>query len=164
MAGIILDTEFNSKKWSKKVIGIMSRELKSSLLEATLFVETKVAEKTPVGVAGELRAGIQGKVVSAVKGVVRVTGPGVTYGDIREKGRRPGKFPPVDAIALWVKRVIAPQNVKAVSFLVARKIARFGYKGAFMFRDTENDPGVRFRVNRFMEEAKRRIEKRASNK
>ena len=163
MAGIILDTKFDSKRWSNKVIGIMKTELKGSLLQSVLFVETTVAEKTPVGVTGELRTGITGKVLSSTRGVVRPTGPGVTYADIREKGRRPGKFPPVAAIALWVKGVIDPENVKAVAFLVARKIARFGYKGAFMFRDTENDPSVRFRVNRFIEEAKRRIEKRASN-
>ena len=70
MPGIILDTKFDSKRWSNKVIGIMKNELKGSLLQAVLFVETKVAEKTPVGVTGELRTGITGKVISSVRGVV----------------------------------------------------------------------------------------------
>ncbi|MHC4076177.1 MAG: hypothetical protein ACYSRZ_07175 [Planctomycetota bacterium] len=164
MPGVIVDTEFDSKRWTNKVIGIMRNEIKGGLLESVLFVETKVAEKTPVGVTGELRAGIHGKVISDIMGVVRPTGPSVTYADIREKGRKPGKFPPVDAITLWVKRVIAPENLKAVSFLVGRKIAKFGYKGAFMFRDTENDASVRFRVTRIIEKAKRRFEKKASDK
>lgn len=164
MAGVRFNIVFDSKKWSKKVNQIMGKELKKSLLQATLFVETKVAEKTPVGIAGTLRTGITGIVIRG-RGIVKPSSATAAYADIVERGRRPGTFPPVDAITLWVKRVIAPpaKKLKSISFLVGRKIKKFGFDGAAMFFTTENDPSVRFRVTRFIEEAKRKIEKRASN-
>lgn len=47
-------------------------------------------------------------------------GPSVGYGIIVERGRRPGKFPPISAIQGWARRHGVPP------FLVARAIARRG--------------------------------------
>lgn len=47
---------------------------------------------------------------------------GVDYLEILNRGRRPGKFPPVDEIKLWVDTKPVPIS----AFLVGRKIAREG--------------------------------------
>lgn len=47
-------------------------------------------------------------------------GPTVGYGIVVERGRRPGKYPPIAAIQGWARRHGIPP------FLVARKIARRG--------------------------------------
>ena len=47
---------------------------------------------------------------------------GVDYLEVLDKGRGPGKHPPIKAIEDWVKN----KPVDIVPFLVARKIAKFG--------------------------------------
>lgn len=71
--------------------------------------------------------------------------PTVAHGIYVEHGRGPGKFPPRAPIELWVRRkmgVADDAEVRAVAFLVARAIARrgtiarFGYKGGEVLKDT----------------------------
>lgn len=45
------------------------------------------------------------------------------YADNVEYGRRPGKFPPIDALAPWARRKGIPESAL---FPIARKIARDG--------------------------------------
>jgi len=77
----------------------------------------------------------------------------VPYGLPVEYGRKPGKMPPVDAIQLWVyqKGLAGTYSIETklrlgshetkqkqdrqMAWAVAKKIAKHGTKGAFMFRD-----------------------------
>jgi hypothetical protein len=61
-----------------------------------------------------------------------------SHGEIVERGRRPGKWPPREAIERWVRRKFrvslgrgrkADAQVRSIAFLVARKIARKGIEG-----------------------------------
>lgn len=79
--------------------------------------------------------------------------PSVAHGYYVEHGRRPGKFPYLPAIEMWVRRKLGKSDekeVRAVTFLVGRAIAdhgtikRFGYKGGEVLKDTlkEGKPKV----------------------
>ena len=50
------------------------------------------------------------------------------YGAVIEFGRKPGRFPPVRPLRLWVRRkgIAKGRAVNSVAFLIARKIARKG--------------------------------------
>src|SRR3972149_2561531 len=152
--------KLKDKSWVKDYKALIAREMKRNLL----IVEREVERNTPVGVAGALRAGVTSKLVAWNHGRVAVAGPATKYAEIREKGRRPGRFPPPDAIALWLKRTDrgrayvaaiaakykiknAASALKQAAFLKARAIARQGYKGAFMFREAERRTKARVIAN-----------------
>lgn len=93
-----------------------------------------VVVETPVN-TGVLR----GSIATEITGTpVEMTGMVVTpllYGWPVERGRMPGKMPPVEPIELWVIRKlgIQPPESENVAFLIARSIGRKGTKGAAMF-------------------------------
>ena len=104
----------------------------------TARLEAEVARRTPAGVGGQagLRGSIHGETVSlSGHSVAGVVGTPLEYGEVVETGRRPGKFPPLAPIELWVRRKLGVPDAEArgVAFLVARKIARVGFDGAHMF-------------------------------
>jgi len=158
---IKFNTKLSGALFTNKSIPIMRKEFRRAISGAVKETETKVAENTPVGVSGFLRTGIKGKVLTDLHGVVRPTGASVKYADVVELGRRPGKFPPVDAITLWVKRIINPKKLKQIAFLVARKIANKGIYGQFMF--FKGEKLAKSKVIRLILDAKKRIEKRLSD-
>lgn len=107
----------------------------------TARLEAEVARRTPTGVGGQagLRGSIHGEVVSlSGTSVAGVVGTPLEYGEVVELGRRPGKFPPLAPIELWVRRKLGVPDAEArgVAFLVARKIARVGFDGAHMFENS----------------------------
>lgn len=67
----------------------MRQEYRRAITELVIVGETIVSENTPVGVTGQLRAGVTGKVITHNLGVVIVTGPGAKYVDAVEGGRHP---------------------------------------------------------------------------
>lgn len=56
----------------------------------------------------------------SISGNVGTIGTPLLYGLIMEKGRRPGKMPPVDALIPWVKRKLHPPLPPAAKARVAR--------------------------------------------
>ena len=73
------------------------------------------------------------------------------YFPFAENGRRPGKFPPPDAILKWVqfKRIVPRpgRNGKVPStnqlvYLISRKIATKGTEGKHLFEKTLDDPNL----------------------
>ena len=46
-------------------------------------------------------------------------------------GRKPGKFPPLDKIKIWItqQHIKSKIPINSLAFLIARKISKFGYKG-----------------------------------
>ena len=73
------------------------------------------------------------------------------YFHFAENGRRPGKFPPLDAILKWVqfKRLVprpgrdgkVPSTNQLV-YLISRKIATKGTEGKHLFEKTLDDPNL----------------------
>lgn len=131
----------------------LTEAIRKEILRSLLLLEKEVAKRTPVGATATLRTGVRGKLTSKTSGKVGVEGAAAKYAEIRELGRKPGRFPPVDAIALWIKRtprgraflneiaqaysLKGERALKSAAFLKARAIAKRGYKGAFMFRNAE---------------------------
>ncbi|KKL13387.1 hypothetical protein LCGC14_2526250, partial [marine sediment metagenome] len=119
--------------------------------------------------------GVTGQVLSPFEGRVGEQGPATRYIDVIEKGRRPGKFPPPDAIELWLRRtskgkafvssVKSTYNIKSqasalrqATFLKSRGIAQKGIRAVKMFEKTERSE--RRRIERFFRKAARRAERR----
>ena len=82
-------------------------------------------------------------------GLVEV-GSGLDYAVIREYGRQPWRFPPLDALVGWTARkgmISADKSAryddlyymdKGVVFVIARSIARKGIKGKHTFQNVLN--------------------------
>ena len=82
------------------------------------------------------------------------------YFRFAENGRRPGKFPPPDAILKWVqfKRIVprpgrdgkVPSTNQLV-YLISRKIATKGTEGKHLFEKTLDDPNLDNLANKLVE-------------
>ena len=82
------------------------------------------------------------------------------YFHFAENGRRPGKFPPPDAILKWVqfKRLVprpgrdgkVPSTNQLV-YLISRKIATKGTEGKHLFEKTLDDPNLDNLANKLVE-------------
>lgn len=109
--------------------------IESGLTEMGQLLERTVKEATPLGATKLLR----GSIFAELRGtpvrelLVASTQP---YAPPVERGRQPGKFPPMGPILLWVRRKLgagSEKEARSIAFLVARKIARKGTPGAAMF-------------------------------
>lgn len=121
----------NAAKMEKQADDVIG----ASMTEMGLIFQRAVQVETPLGATKLLR----GSVFSEPRGVpVRevIVGSTQLYAAPVERGRQPGKMPPVDPIALWVKRKLgagSDKQAKQIAFAIARKIARVGTTGAAMF-------------------------------
>lgn len=118
-------------------------EFRRAMQASVLIFEANVAERTPVGIGNSATGHLRVSIASEVRGTgADIHGEVFTpalHGMAVEFGTRP-HFPPPEALHDWVRlKLGVPQDeVKSVAYLVARKIARRGTKGAFMFRDGWN--------------------------
>jgi len=114
---------------------IVLDEMRTGMHQSTSVLHEQVAGRTSVfngHAKGSLIERIYGTPV-AINGELAMT---ATYGAPLEYGRKPGSFPPVDALEYWVIRKLGiTEDSRSVAFLIARKIARVGTKGAFMFKE-----------------------------
>jgi len=119
-------------------------ELESALQQSLQLTEREVVRRTPTA-QGRLRSAIQGEVRRSATSVTgTVTAGDVAYASFVEYDTAP-HFPPLAPLEEWVRHrgLHAPSRggkppkhpVRAIAFLIARKIARQGTKGAHMFRD-----------------------------
>lgn len=84
-----------------------------------------------------------GDLANSIKGTVKTSGKWIEisisledYWKYVEYGRKPGKFPPIDAIRMWIDvKPILPRAINGklptkqqLAFLIARKIAQKGIK------------------------------------
>ena len=118
--------------------GEVDRKMRGAMTETVVMLEGRVAERTPVDL-GILR----GSIAHDVRGSgVRLRGEVFSnrdYAPAVERGRRPGRgFPPREAIERWAARKLGDASLW---FVVARKIARQGTRGIFMFRNAANASG-----------------------
>jgi hypothetical protein len=116
---------------------VVREELLTAMTEADLLVEREVKERTPHA-HGLLRDSIRGVETVVGLGVEGFVGTSLSYVQPVELGTRP-HFPPVEALIDWVKVKLGIQSdreARGVAFLIARKIAAKGTKGAEMFAHT----------------------------
>ena len=122
-------------KGSEGVVANFSRfevatALKAGIRKGIFALETRAKPETPVGVSGMLRNGYR-STFSGLRGELVNT---KLYAPFVHDGRKPGKFPPLAPIALWVKR----KGIGVPAFVIARSIARKGTKAnPFMTRTVE---------------------------
>lgn len=117
---------------------ITRQEIERSMLEALLLTERELKENTPVGAHGLLRGSYAHEIRGATRGdVVGIVGSPLNYALPVELGTKP-HFPPLDALKDWVEKKLGvdPSRSENVAFLVARKIAKRGTKGAGMASKT----------------------------
>jgi hypothetical protein len=118
---------------AEKFEGEIGQMLYSTLLAGLSAIEQQVIARTPVNF-GHLRGSItRGEIVRhgrSLEGDVRTPSP---YGLPVERGRKAGKWPPRDAIELWVVRKGLAQagtrEAGAIAFLIARAIGQGRSKG-----------------------------------
>ena len=127
------------------------RIMNGAFTETESMLEGEVAQRTPVDL-GILRGSIQSNVQGRGIGLRGEVFSNRDYAPAVERGRRPGKFPPRQPIERWTARNLGDGRLW---FLVARKIARQGTKGAFMFREAAR--GSRPSVERIWGKWLRRI-------
>lgn len=132
--------EFSGPLFDGRAPGILQEETDAFIVEAVAFLETLVKQYTPVGVFGAqggLLAGIHGDPIQlgtpVAMGIVGHSS-GI-YGDVVERGRQPGSMPPKGSLIRWINVILGIEGKKAESldYVIRRKIAQKGTKGAAMF-------------------------------
>ena len=121
------------KTFGERGAEIVTANLRAGLDDALGYIENQVIDRVPVN-NGTLRGSIYTEVfgvsADAIRGV-EMNGV-VSSSDFEpkviamEQGRAAGKYPPLEAIALWVKRKGLAQDdkaIKRIAFLIARAIA-----------------------------------------
>lgn len=110
---------------------IITKKIKTALSDSIKTIVGDYYLKSPIGATGELKTGWHHKVTESkndIKGVIYNTADNSRY---RALGRKPGKQPPPGALDAWIiKKGLATSQsrVKAISYLIGRKIARKGTK------------------------------------
>lgn len=135
---------------------VVRDELVAAMTEADLLLEREVKERTPKA-HGLLRESIIGTEHVGALGVEGVVGSPLIYAAPVELGTKP-HFPPVDALVDWVKtqlHITDEREARGVAFLVGRKIARSGTKGAFMFQKSFD--AMRAQIDQIFAQAQARI-------
>jgi hypothetical protein len=139
---ITLDTSLAQQyaRYLRTAPAISREEMSIGVEEALLLLEREIKDNTPVGVHGA--GGLRGSITHELRGQAIAEGLGVAgkvfsplnYALPAELGSKP-HFPPIAPLRDWVeaKLGVDKSRSQSVAFLVARKIARKGTKGAFMF-------------------------------
>ncbi len=157
-----------------QIRSFVEREFRRAMTAIVDLGKIEIARNTPVGATRKLLSGLYGKVISPTRVEFGVKGTAGRYVDFAESGRKPGKFPPLAAIELWVKRTDKgkrlmaavkrsynikndAQALKQATFLKARAIARRGTRGAFMFKKAL--PKIKQQAQTSFKAAVKRIEK-----
>lgn len=119
---------------------IIQNNLDAFVTEATMFLHAEVQKRTPQGVSGaqgglisSIQAEVTCKGTPVVKGVVMTNHP---TAEVVEKGRKPGKGVPKDALLDWIRvklGITDPDELERVNYLIRWKIYQKGFEGAHMF-------------------------------
>lgn len=141
---------------------VVADELVAAAWEASLLLEREIQELTPTGVHGA--AGLKGSIAAGEPrvlsdNVIGVVGTASPYAIPVELGTKP-HFPPVQPIADWAqhKLGVPAKEAHQVGYLIARKIAKRGTEGAFMFNRAFD--ANRNQVQRIFDVARGRIAQR----
>lgn len=116
---------------------LSNRELVLAMSKSVARIEDNVLPFVPVyhgRLLGSIGSEVQEISAFSIIGRIGSSLSNEEYPKVMEFGREPGgRFPPMEPITAWVKRVILrgetdEAKIRSVSFLVARKIAREGIK------------------------------------
>jgi hypothetical protein len=100
----------------------LSAGLTKAAMEASLLLVEGDARRGVKRDTGRLQSSITHRVSGGGANLTGEVGPSVKYGLFVERGRRPGRPPPVSAVAGWARRHgVSP-------YLVARAIGRKGVR------------------------------------
>jgi hypothetical protein len=103
---------------------LLAEPLRVAFERCGIAVSNEAKTRAPV-FRGRLRQSIKWVTDTAqVPQFVRI-GPNVDYAYYVHEGRRPGSWPPISAIRLWVER----RGIDASPYAIARSIARRGIPG-----------------------------------
>lgn len=114
---------------------IVLDEFEAATWEAELLLQREVQELTPVGATGLLRQSISAREPRRLADqVIGEVGTSIAHALPVELGTRP-HFPPIRPLADWAvaKLGVGRDQAERVGYLIARKIAQRGTKGAAMF-------------------------------
>jgi hypothetical protein len=137
------------------------REELRGFVETTLaHLQGEVQERTPT-TQGTLRKSITSQVTELQGlGVEGRVGSPLGYATAVELGTKP-HMPPVAPLELWAQAKLGVRGKEArqAAWAIARKIARVGTEGAFMFRDTfeANQDAIQAGLSRAVERIAQRI-------
>ena len=96
----------------------------ASFAEEEVLRQIDQAKPYPPVFTGTFRGSVAKSVNLGPGNEIRATvGSPVEYGPVIEKGRRPGRFPPLAPLRVWAKAKLGDERL---AFVVARKIARKG--------------------------------------
>lgn len=119
-------------------VGPIADRINATMIVGLDLIEEQIKLRTPVNI-GALRGSIaRGEPIRRGAALEGIVGTPLVYGLPVELGRRPGgKMPPVDAILFWVirKQLVSRAEAPDFAWAIAKKIARDGTEGAFMFQD-----------------------------
>lgn len=121
----------------------LTNRLRSAMQESLGYLQGQVQKETPVNF-GLLRGSILPRpITGTAMSLTGTIGTPLVYGLVMERGRRPGKFPPIAPLELWAQRVIGKPGL---GFVIARAIARKGSparaKGGFRMFEKAAQRGV----------------------
>jgi len=114
---------------------IVADEMYKTMEKSLAVFHQAVVVETPVN-TGALRAATTTDIVGSPVSLVGSVMNPLIYAWPVERGRRPGKMPPLGPIAYWLYRkgiVTDRKEIRSAAFLVARAIGKRGTKGAGMF-------------------------------
>lgn len=86
--------------------------------------------------SGKLIKSFNYKIVEDVGTLQLLIESSANYSDIVDVGRKAGKQPPPSALQKWMNQKGIKGNAKSLSFVIGRKIGRFGIKGVFFNQRT----------------------------
>lgn len=150
-----------------EALALAAQQVRGTLTAIVQDLEREVkirARQRPDGRDGRFMGHLEGSIAGEVRGqgleLTGVVNSPMPYAPVVELGRRPGKFPPLGPIQLWVRRKLnVPESrVRGVAFLIARKIAAQGFPGRFMFRDAMANRRVAY--EQYWEQMKQRLAER----
>ena len=127
---------------------VIQNHMERFITEAAVFLQREVQLRTPQGVSGasgllgSIQQKVHGRGTPLVRGIVSPASP---YGEVIERGRRPGRgMPPRGSLLRWieVKMGKSPEEAQRLEFVVRRSIGRKGFAGVHMFERAfkENQP------------------------
>jgi len=136
------------KKYTPQLIQAAQYEAAKA---GVVYLYPKLVRNTPVGSTALLRnstlftppkfnfVNTHGRTTWEVTSTMGATGGASLYAQFVEYGRGAGKFPPVEAMRTWVRRVLRVKGVKeinSVAYLVGRKIAQNGTRAQMYNKKT----------------------------
>jgi len=123
------------KKFAENLNGkgfeIARQEISRTMTTSVAVLDQAIRPRIPEGATGILRGSagteIRGNPLSTLTGEFTVA---AAYGLPAERGRKPGRMPPLGPIELWVQRKLSltGKEAKQVAFLIARAIGARGTK------------------------------------